>query len=492
MSTPNQTLDAILRTDFYSFTKKAFKELHPNEEWQPSWHIEAMAYRLQQVAEKKIDRLILTLPPRHLKSLCATVALPAWLLGEDPTRDVLCVSYSQELANKHARDRRDIMTSSWYKKLFPKTRLSKTKNTESEFATTKGGECLSNSVGGSLTGRGGGLVLIDDPIKADDATSDVERNKVNEWYRATLYQRLNNKGQDPIVIAMQRVHHDDLVGCVLDLDDWTHLNLPAIATHTEEIALADDRVHVRQEGDVLHPERESREVLDRTQRIAGSAVFAAQYQQSPVPPGGNIIKRDWFKRCNPIRNLNVFSQIVQSWDTAIETGDACDYSVCQTWGVNKDGLYLVDVVRERLAFPDLLAQVRRLAEQYQPHRIIIEKAGSGHGLLQSLSQVSNLPVVPIEPKLDKLTRLAQVSAIIEGGKVWLPREAPWLADFLHEVLGFPAAKYDDQVDAMSQFLRWTMNSSTPQLEMKVTAFGGGHSSYSVRDRWAERNGTPIF
>src|SRR5438034_6681360 len=243
----------------------------------------------------EIKRLIITVPPRSLKSICALVAFPAFVLGHYPTRRIICVSYAEALARKHANDCRALMRSTLYHRLFPNTRISNAKDTELEFATTRGGNRLATSIGGTLTGRGGNLIVIDDPLKPQDAYSEAARENTKQWYSNTLLSRLDDKTKDAIIVVMQRLHLDDLVGHLLEQEGWTHLNLPAIAESEFRIPLGPGRYHLRRVGDLLHPEREPREVLDEFKRSMGSLDFAAQYQQEPVAEGGNLIKWDWFQ-----------------------------------------------------------------------------------------------------------------------------------------------------------------------------------------------------
>jgi hypothetical protein len=230
-----------------------------------------------------------------LKSFCASVAFPAFQLGHDPTRRVICVSYSGELARKHSNDCRALMASSKFRRLFKNTRISASKDTELEVMSTERGFRLATSVGGTLTGRAGNLIIIDDPMKPQDAHSRAARGNLLQWYSNTLLSRLDNKARDAIIVVMQRLHSDDLVGHLLREGGWTHLNLPAIAEVEEQIQLGPNRFHVRKVGDLLHSERESQAVLDQIKRSMGLSEFTAQFQQAPVPPGGNMVKWAWFR-----------------------------------------------------------------------------------------------------------------------------------------------------------------------------------------------------
>jgi hypothetical protein len=357
-------VDAILRTDFVSFIRKVFQTVSPGERFLENWHIEAMAYHLLKVVRGETRRLIITIPPRHLKSICTSVALPAFILGRDPTRRMICVSYSTDLAVKHANDFRTVIKSDWYRRLFPGTRIDPSKDTQTEIMTTRKGFRLATSVGGTLTGRGGNLIIIDDPIKPEEAMSDTTRARLIDWCGNTLISRLDHKEQGAIVLVMQRLHVGDLAGHFLEQGGCAHLNLPSIAETEETIEIGPDRYHVRKVGDVLHAERESRATLDLIKAGMGSATFSAQYQQAPVPPGGNMINWEWFKWYDPKENLT-FKDIVISWDTAMKPTEIADYSVGSVWDVNGDFYYLLDVIRARLSFPELKRKVIEVYERWQ-------------------------------------------------------------------------------------------------------------------------------
>src|SRR5689334_11594889 len=222
----------LLRHDFTTFAGRCFQDLNPQTDLAMNWHLEVIAAKLTAVREGKIRRLIINLPPRHLKSLMASIAFSAWCLGLDPTAQILCVSYAQELADKLARDCRGIMMSPWYRKVFA-TRLAPHRQAVQEFITTGQGYRLATSTGGVLTGRGADIILIDDPLKPEEALSEAQRNAANDWFVHTLYSRLNDKRSGAIVIIMQRLHEDDLVGHVLEQEPWEVVCFPAIAEADE-------------------------------------------------------------------------------------------------------------------------------------------------------------------------------------------------------------------------------------------------------------------
>ncbi len=456
---------ACLRHDFAAFIERAFYDLNPTTPYLPNWHLDLLAAKLETCRQGTLTRLIVCVPPRSLKSHCASVALPAWWLGHDPTAQLLCVSYAQDLADKHARDCRSVMTSSWYADLFPGTRLSRQKQAIEEFMTTRQGVRLATSVGGVLTGRGADVLIIDDPLKPDEALSDVQREKVNEWYHHTLYSRLNHKATGCIILIMQRLHEDDLVGHVLKHEPWEVVSLPAIA-ESDEVHVYEtpyERVeHHRRTGEALHPERESLETLARVKQNLGAYDFAGQYQQSPAPQDGGLVKRHWFRSYHAAEVPRRFEQIVHSWDTANKASELADYSVCTIWGLVNRQRYLLDVWRKQVNYPELKRAVVALARQWHATVILIEDKASGTQLLQEL-QAEGLAVTGIQPVGDKVMRFHAQTAVIEQGRVWLPQEAPWREPLLHELTTFPKSAHADQVDAVAQALAWmTQCELTPE------------------------------
>ena len=454
--TPNE-FDSLLRLDLSAFTHRAFTQLNPGTPFLPNWHIDMIAGKLRDCMLGKTRRLVINIPPRHTKSITASVAFPAWLLGHDPSAQIVAVSYSQELANKHSLDCRAVMESDWFRRLFPETRLSPTRNAVQEFTTTKRGFRLATSVGGTLTGRGGDFIIIDDPLKPEDADSDAARRRANDWFDGTLYSRQNDPNKSRIVAIMHRLHEDDLIGQILEQEAWDVLSLPAIAESEEKIEVDSPYgllSHHRKEGDLLQPERMSREALAAVRATIGEYHFAGQYQQTPSPKGGGLVKAEWFKHYAADALPVKFDQIISSWDTANKATELSDYSVCTTFGVRDDQIYLLDVFREKLRWPDLKREVKARAAQFSADIILIEDKGSGIQLLEELRGEGVPGVKAYLPKCEKVARLQAQCSAIENGRVHLPEAAPWRAAYIHEMITFPAAKHDDQVDATSQALEF--------------------------------------
>src|SRR4051794_13843658 len=480
----NDLLAALLRTDLRYFVQKVFNTVLPGTVYLPNWHIDAIVYELMRVDAGENQRLLINQPPRSLKSICVSVAYVAWSLGHDPGGRIIVVSYSNDFAAELHRQFRMVIEAPWYQALFPGMRAAK--DTGTELVTTAGGSRYATSVGGTLTGRGADLIVIDDPLKAEDAMSEPARKRVIDWYGGTLVSRLNDKEKGPIVVVMQRLHEDDLAGHLLQLDGWHHLDLPAIALEDCEIRIGRNKTFKRRTGDVLHANREDRAVLDRIKAETGSLMFSAQYQQRPIPLEGNLIKRDWFRFYDHLPAPGSREHIAQSWDTATMTGATNDYSVCSTWRIIKNDYYLVDVFRGRLQYPDLRRMVAGLAARHGSETVLIEDAGPGMMLLQDLQRDTpdGMPrPIGVKPEGSKADRMVAQSFKIEAGQVWLPAKAEWLDAFLLELLAFPQGKHDDQVDSISQFLKWASMRSMYNDDIGGFISVSAPSVYERMRRW---------
>jgi predicted phage terminase large subunit-like protein len=455
MTSKRQLLNLALRNEFSCFAQRTVQTVSTSEPYQHNWHLDVMAHYLQLVANGDINRLIINLPPRYLKSLFASVALPAFLLGRDPRTRIICASHSAELAFKHSRDCRAVMETGWYKQLFHQTRLDRSKIAQEEITTTQGGFRLATSIAGPLTGRGGGYLIIDDPLKADDAYSDARRTTVNEWLPSTALTRLDNKMSGAAIIVMQRLHDDDLTGHLIQSGaDYTLLNLPAIAGADQWFDLGNGRIVGRNKGEALFPEREPLELLHQIRMEVGTHNFEAHFQQNPVPLTGGLIQRSWLKpyRKTPEKEANDI--IVQSWDNASKGDEVHDYTVCTTWLRRGSDHYLLDVRHVQIGFPQQLKLISELHDQFSADVVLIEDKGSGTDLIQLLGDEGRIRPIGIVPEGDKIIRMLAQTPKMESGHVFIPEDAPWLDDFIRELLQFPRGKYDDQIDSVSQYLGW--------------------------------------
>lgn len=447
-------LAAGLRQDFALFLMRVFGDLHAGAEpLKLAWYLRAICHALTAACNEEGARLVVTVPPRHLKSVAASVALPAYLLGRDPARRIMVATYSQDLARRHATQSRRIMQSAWYQRLFPATVIASGGNRMLETVTSQGGGRKAVSVGGTVTGHGADVIIVDDCLKADDARSDAKREEARAWFTGTLGTRLNTPGGGAIISISQRLHEDDLPALLLE-NGYRHLCLPAIAERDDVIALGSGHHHHRRVGELLDRPGVTREKLEAERRTLGAQVFSAQFQQNPVSPEGNLIRLEWFGSDDEAYERADFYRVVQSWDTGLSDEPGADYSVCTTWGYRERRWHLIDVLRERLAFPDLKRAVLRQRRQWRADEVIIEDAGSGISLWQEFRSSGDFRPVMWRVGQDKETRLIGVTGQLEAGLCVLPTTAPWLDFFRHELRAFPFGRNDDQVDSMTQFLEY--------------------------------------
>lgn len=431
----------------YFFTRHGFRQQYKRR-WLHNWHHEAICARLQDVYDGRCRRLIINIPPRYAKTEIAVVNFMAWALGRQPDAEFIHTSYASRLAVSNSMRCRDMVQSEWYGKLFPRTKLAAGSAARDDWRTTAGGVVYATGAGGSITGYGagkkreapgfGGAIIVDDPHKADEATSDVMRRNVIDWFRNTLESRVNSP-ETPIIVIMQRLHEEDLAGWLLkggNGEVWDHLCIPAIGA----------------DGKALWPATHKIGAL-RAMEAAKPYEFAGQYMQRPAPLGGGIFRTGWWRYYNPAA-LPKLRRIVQSWDTAFKTRAENDYSVCTTWGEGADGnIYALDRWKAKVEYPELKRMAVSLAARYRPHAILVEDKASGQSLIQELRRDSaGLSIVPIKVDSDKAARAFAVTPVIESGRVFLPEGGDWIADYVMTMGTFPNGAHDDDVDSTTQAL----------------------------------------
>ncbi len=459
----NRQLQALYRKDLSSFIQLSFRILEQNTTYYHAPYIDLIADRLMgTISSPKLQRLIINMPPRMMKSLCASVIFPAWVLGNHPDKQLMCMSYRDDLARDFSMKTQKLMQSPEYQTLFPNTILSASRQTQFDFRTTMGGGRYALSTGGQVTGFGADIIIIDDPIKPSDANYKRLEN-CNRWFDENVQQRLNHKNSGVIIVVMQRVHEMDLTGYLKEKENiggsryWS-LVLPAIAEKDEGMTMLSGGVYRRKQGEPLNPARENLDTLREIKYNLGAYIFAGQYQQQPVPIGETIVKENWFMRYKLAPTT--FNMVIQSWDTAMTANDASDYSVGMTIGMikvqGKMTFYILDVTRKKMEFPQVLKTIKAFhqSKNYARRRnIIVEDAGHGKAVIQSLRQ-DGIAIQTYKPVSDKHTRLMSITPELESGFVYLPERASWVEDFILEITRFPNTKHDDQVDALSQGINW--------------------------------------
>ena len=448
-----------MRRSLKEFTKSSWQAIEPGRDFQDNWHIDAISEHLQAVVEGDIKRLIINVPPRHMKSISVAVALPAWTWTIQPSKQFLYASYAGSLSIRDSVKCRRLIDSNWYQNLFGETfKLTGDQNQKQRFENDKTGYRIATSVGGALTGDGGDIVVIDDPHNSIEADSAAVREGVLEWWDQSMQTRLNNPKTGAFVIIMQRLHEQDLTGHILanELgDEWDHLMLPAryeIGHPTpmrSTLNFTDPRT---KEGELLWPERIDEKTLTTLERSLGSYASAGQLQQRPMPKGGGILKAEWWV---PWDNTDLpdIEYVLQSWDTAFSTKEKSSYSARTTWGVFKMNGQINAMVLEmwydRVSYPELRKLAQEAYNDWEPDAVLIEKKASGQSLLQDL-RMAGVPVLEYMPDRDKQARAHASSALLEDGRIYFPKDKIWAKNLIDICAAFPATDNDDIVDTCTQ------------------------------------------
>lgn len=445
---------------FYSYTNPAYTIAK---------HHEFIAEKLERVSRGEVRRLIIEAPPRHSKTVLSSIALPSWFLGKHPDREVISVSYNIEYARDVGRLVRNTVTSPEYLNIFPQFQIAEDSRSVGRWHTVHGGGYTATGIGGSLTGRGAHLIIIDDPIKnQQDADSKLVREKVFQFYKSVLYTRLAPGGS--IVIVNTRWHSLDLTGQLLDealndpnADQWERVSLPAIAER-------DDQLH-RKPGEALWPERFNVETLEQI-RIALSAqegprAWLCLYQQKPIEEQGVYFRRDWFKFYNYTEIKDKITQqelshrassyfhIYCASDYAVDTASTGDYTVHIVAGVDPHGdLYILDLWRERADADQWVEAAIDLMDRYQPMCWAEENGQINRSVgpfLQRRMRERNVFCrrEQFASTTDKVARIRSIQARLSSGRVYLPKGSSWANDLVAELCHFPGGGHDDMVDAMS-------------------------------------------
>jgi predicted phage terminase large subunit-like protein len=440
--------DSIVRSQAQKSFMAFVKEMWPG--FIHGRHHALMAKKFEEIAEGKLKRLIINMPPRHTKSEFASYLLPAWYLGRFPNRKIIQTSNTAELAVGFGRKVRNLVDGERYAKIFPNVALRHDSKAAGRWATNANGDYFAIGVGGTVTGKGADLLIIDDPHSEQEAalaSSNPEvYDKVFEWYSSGPRQRLQPGGA--IVIVMTRWSKRDLTGRVLqsmverDGDEWEVISLPAIMPS----------------GNPLWPEFWSYSELEKLKNELPISKWSAQYQQDPSAEEGAIVKREWWQMWEK-ETPPVCEFVIQSWDTAFTKNERSDYSACTTWGVfhmdedpNDTHIILLDALKERLEFPELKERAMQMYKEWEPDAFIVEAKASGAPLVFELRRMG-IPVQEFTPTRgnDKITRVNSISDLFASGKVWAPRKR-WAEEVMEELAAFPNSDHDDLVDSATQAL----------------------------------------
>jgi predicted phage terminase large subunit-like protein len=462
------------RRFFYEFVKLAWHVLEPGTPFVDGFHVRAICDHLQAVTEGLIQNLIINIPPGHAKSLIVAVFWPAWVWIMLAEARWLFSSHREELALRDSVRCRRLIESPWYQTRWGnRFRLSDDQNQKGRFENTKTGYRVVVPMSAG-TGERGDYVVVDDPHSVEQAESDTQRAAAIDWWNGSMATRLNDLSTGHKVVIMQRLHESDLTGDLLSKGGYEHLCLPAEFDPdrrcTTSIGWSDPR---QEQGELLWPQKVSNFDLDNLKKTLGSYRYAAQYQQRPAPAEGGIFKRHWWRFYGPANTVvqvripdgslqsipNVplpeeFDEVVQSWDLSFKDLATSDYVVGQVWGAKGADRYLLDQTRERMDLPRTLDAIRAMSAKWPNAAAkLVEDRANGPAVIASLKHELQ-GLIAVNPEGGKMVRASAVSPQIEAGNVYLPHPsvAPWVEDLIEESASFPNAKYDDQVDALTQAL----------------------------------------
>jgi predicted phage terminase large subunit-like protein len=449
----------------------------------------AIAGQVEELASRReIDRLLINVPPRHMKSIAVSVLWPAWIWTTTPHTRFLTASYGANLAERDAVRTRDLLRHQWYRERWPELELKSDVNRTNRYENSHTGYRLATSVGGEATGEGGDVIIIDDPHKLEEAASETARARVLDWHDGTLASRFNDPKTGIEIVVMQRLHERDLCGHLLERGGYTHLCLPARYEPAHPFLWPHDPRS--SEGELLWPDQIPEPALARIEQTMGSFRAAGQLQQRPAAAEGQLLKRAWWRFYPPEHlhhdktgALPRFPRIVSSWDTAFEDKNSSDYVVGQIWGLHRADLYLLWSYRQHAnlnATTQAMRQAHAWAKERWPraaHTILIEKSANGSEIINTLKRELT-GVLPVTVSTDKITRAIAASPALESGNVFVPGHAApdtaagyhapdWVANLIEEAATFPHGRYDDQVDAFSQAINWAANKTTGGIRISV-------------------------
>lgn len=467
-------LDLGVKNGLGFFTQKVFQTINPGTAYNHNWHIDCIAEHLRAVEAGDIKRLIINIPPRAMKTISVSIAFPAWLLGHNPSEKIVVASYSKELSLDMSVQCRDVLRSDWYQRIFPNTVLKSDQDEKGKFMTTRGGQRFATSVGGTVTGMGGNYLILDDPLNPEQAISDIERKRANNWVRSTYLSRFDDDLTGRAILVMQRVHADDTTGMLEGIGGWYKLMLPAQFAKKEIIHIR-GRTWEMQAQQLMDSNRRTKEVLAEKLRELGPLNYAAQYLQNPTPEEGAFFKVAWLKFYDELPEgcrLYIASDYAVTEESE---GSDPDYTVHMVLAVSPDDdWYVVDLWRDRTdsevwsdALIDMILEHKPL--EMLEEKGVIEKAVDP--LIKKKQQERKAWCYrrKIPSLTDKVARAQSFRGRMAAGRVLFPQKAPWVAELLKEVFEFPNGKHDDQVDCLSLFGRTAHTFRKGEIKSKTVS-----------------------
>ena len=440
----------------YNYFQSSWEIIEPATELLPNWHQGLITEYLTACYEREIKRLVINIPPRYAKSNLVSVCFPTWVWGKKPETRFIYTSYSYDLSLKHSGDRSSLIRSRWYQSRWG-GEYQVRKDSGKFITNSKRGHMIATSLRGTGTGFGGDFVIADDPHDARKVFSDTIRDSDVEAFRTKFTTRLDDKINGVIIIIMQRLHENDIAGyCLSEGGGYEHLKIPVIAPEKTTIIFPkSNRKVVREEGDILHPARQSKEILDTEKNAMGTYNFSGQYQQEPSPREGGIFKRAYWKRYIDPPDIITFDYVFDSWDCSFKELQDSSFVAGGVWGVMGAFKYLLHVKKERMGFIKTIAAIERNRELFPKiTRSVIEDKANGTAVIEVLQ--SKIPgIIAFNPGSNsKIERAYAVEPQFEAGNIWIPvkEKAGWVDDYIEEMSKFPNAINNDQVDMTTQAL----------------------------------------
>jgi predicted phage terminase large subunit-like protein len=448
----------LVQTEFLAFAMKAFAYLNKGSDLGQDKYLKLLAERLARVAAGKTKRLVVSLPPRHFKTFMGSICLPAWILAHNPSAKIVILTYGQDLSDKIAYAIRKILRSDWFEQAF-RTRLAKNRTKVMDFVTTDGGGVRSLSIEGGVTGLGADYIIIDDPVEIKDCDNAKRLERIHNLFDNEIQTRLDRPKKGCIVIIAHRISENDLPGHVLQKGGWKHLKLPLIAMRSRTYDLGEGELWERKKGELLRPDAFTKQDIRRL-RDSKQPGFETLQQQNPGGGDRLRIKEEFFPAFSADQPMGQ-SPVVLTIEPGQKGGPTNSFSVIQAWAP-KDGAHLlIDQWREHASYPEFRSQTRQFIRTYRPSAVLIEDTGLGPSLISEIKAQNGMELVPITPVGDKVERLRQHRGAIRSGLVRLPQGAVWRAEFISEATQFPYGLFDDQMDALSQYLGWIAEHPNP-------------------------------
>lgn len=451
MSFDLQTYRAVMRSDLQAFLEGAFPVVDNRWELKMAPYLEYLVSELTDVVEGRQTRLIVNLPPRHLKSVLTSVVLVAWVLGRDPKCRIAVISHSQALASDLASKSMQLVTSDFFQRVFPNFQLRDNGRKIMDFVTTEGGGRYAASFETGITGRGFDLIVIDDPISAHHVKSEKERASVNENFDTMIASRLDDQIRGAMIVVAQRMHEDDLSGALLEKGGWKHVCLPLVAEE-ERVYSFGKSIWQRRIGEPLLASQWPEPVIQRKREEVGASIFAAQYQQNPSAAFGELIQPGQIQYFADLPGDA--RRITLSWDTAVKTGSDNSYTVCLVIARDRRRHYVIDVLRARLDPVQMRDAALELILSHEPSKILIEDASSGSSLASMLSERGHRAELRPTGGQSKEERLESQLHMFAQHRVLIRKNQSWTVELESELMRFPFSKHNDQVDALTQYLAW--------------------------------------